>query len=92
MLRGKTKDETPDVVDWAVGATENTKRYASDNKSRLGAAGAGGAAMIDGTMLAGPIGGVVAGIATQVVAGKAIEKVEAKLGKPEEQKNESSNV
>ena len=64
-----------------VGASTGTTKYAQENKSRLGAAGAGGAAVIAGTILAGPIGGLAAGLVTSAVTGKALEKADSDVSK-----------
>lgn len=73
--RGKEKGN---VLDFASGVTSATGNYVSHNKSRLGSAGAGGAGMIVGTMLGGPIGGLAAGVLASKLTKTTIENSESK--------------
>jgi hypothetical protein len=78
-IRGTDKKKN-DVVDWAVGATANTSKYAKENKSRLASAGAGGAAMIAGTVMLGGIAvPLAAGVVASAVTKKVIEKADSSL-------------
>ena len=73
--RGKEKGN---VLDFASGVTSATGNYVSQNKSRLGSAGAGGAGVIVGTVLGGPIGGLAAGILASKFTKETIEHAENK--------------
>lgn len=68
------------LIDWAVGSTENTQTYAKQNKSRLGAAGAGGAGFLAGTLLLGPAAPIAlpfaAGFLASRATGKALDRAE----------------
>ena len=76
-MRGKFAGQG-NAIDWIVGATANTQKYAKENKSRLGAAGAGGAAFIAGTFMLGPAAPlaipIAAGMAASAVTGKIIDR------------------
>ena len=58
-----------EVGDFTTGAASSAGQYASENKSRLGSAGGGGAGMMVGLALAGPIG-LVAGSILGARAGR----------------------
>ncbi|CAJ1953996.1 unnamed protein product [Cylindrotheca closterium] len=77
FMRGKLSGQG-NAIDWFVGATANTRKYAKDNRSRLGAAGAGGAAFIAGTFMLGPAAplavSIAAGMAASAVMGKIIDR------------------
>jgi hypothetical protein len=76
---GHEGDET--LIDFAVGATAATGEYISENKAKLGGAGAAGVGMVVGTMVAGPLGGVVGGILSGATTNKAIDTFDKKYGK-----------
>lgn len=94
-MRGKFSGQG-NAIDWIVGATANTKKYANENKSRLGAAGAGGAAFIAGTFMLGPAFplaiSIAAGMAASAVTGKIIDRsgTSAEKRKPGMNKSASS--
>jgi hypothetical protein len=98
-MRGKDVGRG-DVIDWAVGASANTQKYATENKSRLGAAGAGGAAFLAGAFMLGPAAPlalpIAAGIFASAVTGKAIDRSESAVSKEKKKgridSNESSKV
>ena len=71
---GREGDET--LLDFAVGATSNTAKYISENKAKLGGAGAAGVGMVAGMAVAGPIGGIVGGILAGATANKTIDKLD----------------
>ena len=77
-IRGKEGNAGAGAVDWVVGVTANNVSYVDQNKARLGGAGAGGGAMIMGTMVAGPIGGFAAGVVVSALTQRALGKLEAK--------------
>ena len=68
-------------IDFTIGTVEATAKYVDHNKTRLGAAGAGGGGMIAGAMLAGPVGAIFGGIITEVVARKTLDLAEKKYNK-----------
>jgi hypothetical protein len=74
--RGKGNDQKGDPLDWAVGATNDVASYTVENKSRLGAAGAGAVGFMYGLALGGPVGAVVGTVVATVAASKAINTVD----------------
>lgn len=68
-------------IDAAIGTMEATAKYVNHNKTRLGAAGAGGGGMIAGAMLGGPVGAIFGGIITEVVARKTLDLADKKYTK-----------
>jgi hypothetical protein len=59
-MRGKGKDDGEgNIIDWAFGATRGTSDYIVKNKTKLGAAGAGGGGFLVGMALGGPVGAVI---------------------------------
>jgi len=88
--RGKGDGSEGNVVDWAVGATSDGSEYIVENKSRLGAAGAGGVGFIVGTAVAGPLGGVAGAMLVSAVTGKAIDEVDKGITKLRKELNTSA--
>jgi hypothetical protein len=75
--RGKGNDQKGDPLDWAVGATNDVANYTVENKSRLGAAGAGAVGFMYGLALGGPVGAVLGTVVATVAANKAINKADS---------------
>ena len=75
--RGKLTNAKGDIVDWTVGATSDVVEYAGENKSRLGAAGAGTFGFFLGAAVAGPVGGVAGAVLISAVTGKTINTLES---------------
>lgn len=79
-MRGKGKDDGEgNIIDWAFGATRGTSDYIVKNKTKLGAAGAGGGGFLVGMALGGPVGAVIGGVVGNLAGGKTIEAVDDKL-------------
>jgi len=78
-------------LDLTLGALNTTTSYVGHNKSRLGAAGAGGGGMIAGAMLGGPVGAVLGGIVTQAIATKTFNSIEQHTEKRKEEKKRASS-
>lgn len=56
-MRGKgNADDQGNIIDWAYGASKGTTDYVVKNKTKLGAAGAGGGGFLVGMALGGPVG------------------------------------
>jgi len=70
--RGKEGSDG-NIVDWSYGMADDMGQYTSNNKSRLGAAGAATFGYAIGGLLAGPVGGVAGGIIASAVTGKTID-------------------
>jgi hypothetical protein len=89
--RGRSPNEKGNLIDWTVGATENTTEYVVENKNRLGAAGAGGGGFLLGMALGGPIGAVVGGLVATATTGAALEQLDERGGliKAPNEKNKS---
>ncbi|CAB9496737.1 expressed unknown protein [Seminavis robusta] len=66
------ESESYSVGDFTVGASKGAVKYASQNKSRLGAAGGSGAGMIIGAAVAGPLGLVAGSIIGSKFGGAAL--------------------
>lgn len=75
ILRGKV-DGKGNFIDWAYGATQGTTTYVAENKTKLGAAGAGGGGFLLGMALGGPIGAVIGGVVGNLAGGKTIETID----------------
>ena len=75
--RGKQANAKGDIVDWTVGATSDVVEYAGENKSRLGAAGAGTFGFFLGAAVAGPVGGLAGAVLISAVTGKTINTLES---------------
>ena len=78
-VRGKSTSRGAAPLNLAIGSLFGTGQYVSENRTRLGAAGLGGLAMVAGALVGGPLGAVVAGVATQAVSGKVLEGAEEHL-------------
>jgi len=92
--RGKAAHDNRNIVDWTVGATSDIVDYTDENKSRLGAAGAGTFGFIFGAALAGPVGGMAGAVIVSAVTGKTITTLEnfgKKNSKPIEGKGRGSS-
>ena len=87
--RGKTEDQVGDPLDWAVGATTDVAKYTTENKSRLGAAGAGTVGFAYGFALGGPVGAVVGAVVASAVTSKTIDTVDDMAKKKPVQGSES---
>ena len=83
--RGSESSMVVYPIDAAVGTVEATGTYVTHNKTRLGVAAAGGGGMIVGAMVLGPVGAVIGGIATEVIAAKTVAVVEKKYKRWEEE-------
>jgi len=79
--RGKKADEKANAIDWAVGASTDLAGYTSENKARLGGAGAGVAGFAAGMALGGPIGAVAGAIIANKTTSATIGAVDRKMGK-----------
>jgi hypothetical protein len=70
--------EKGNVLDFASGVSSATGSYVGTNKSRLGAASAGGAGAIVGTVFGGPLGGLAGGFLASKFTGSTIDRVTGK--------------
>ena len=68
-------------IDFVIRTMDATTKYVDHEKTRLGAAGAGGGGMIAGAMVAGPLGAIFGGIITKVVTRKALALAEKRYDK-----------
>jgi len=67
------------LLDWMVGATENTSEYIGKNKDTLGSAGGAGAGVLVGTLIAGPVGAVIGGVVGGMTTGTAIRRIDRRI-------------
>ena len=67
------------LLDWMVGATENTGEYIGKNKDTLGSAGGAGAGVLVGTLIAGPVGAVIGGVVGGMTTGTAIRRIDRRI-------------
>eukprot|EP00978_Attheya_sp_CCMP212_P041367 scaffold236278_cov43-Attheya_sp.AAC.1 len=77
--------------DFAVGAAYGTVGYVDNNKVKLGGATAAGVGCVVGTMLGGPLTGIVGGIILGAATAKTIEVLDEKIGKRKSSEDESSS-
>jgi len=72
-IRGEHDGNHKAIFDFAAGAAVDTEKYVRKNKDKLAVATAGGVGYCVGMGLGGPVGSILLGVGTQIVASRIVE-------------------